>query len=65
MRLDKTLLAIAMARRGMNFIRLSDACGVSRQTLSQINSGKACRAEVAGKIAQALGIDVTDLIKEV
>lgn len=64
MRLDKTLLAIAMARRDMNFIRLSDACGVSRQTLSQINNGKACKAEVAGRIARALGVDVVDLIKE-
>lgn len=65
MKLDKTLLAVAMARKGMNFILLSQACGVSRQTLSHINNGKSCKADVAGRIAAALDVDVTEIIEEV
>ena len=65
MHIKKISLAVAMARKGYNLVRLSEACGVSRQTLSLINSGKACRPDVAGKIARALGVDVKELIEEV
>lgn len=65
MKLDKTLLAVAMARKGINFRDLAILSGVSRATLSYINNGKSCKAEVAGKIAAALGVDVTDIIEEV
>lgn len=64
MRIKKIRLAVAMAEQDMNFIKLSKACGVSRQTLSAINNGKSCKPDVAGKIARALGVDVTELIDE-
>lgn len=65
MKLNKTLLAVAMVRKGLNFTALSQECGVSRQTLSAINNGKSCKPEVAGKIAAALDLDVIYLIEEV
>lgn len=65
MRLNKTLLAISMARKGVNLQSLAQLSGVSRATLSYINNGKSCKPEVAGKIAQALGVDVKDLIEGV
>lgn len=65
MKLDKTLLAIAMARKGINLQALANLSGVSRATVSYINNGKSCKPEVAGKIALALGVDVKDLIEEV
>lgn len=65
MHISKIRMAVAMARKGLNFTTLAQACGVSRQTLSQINNGKSCKPEVAGRIAAALGVDVTDIIEEV
>jgi DNA-binding Xre family transcriptional regulator len=65
MRISKSKLAVAMARVGLNLTTLSAKSGISRATISYINNGKSCRPEVAGRIARALGVDVTELIEEV
>lgn len=64
MRISKEKLGIAMARRGYNFLALAEKSGVSRTTLSYINSGKSCRTDIASKIAKALEVDVTELLGE-
>jgi len=53
-----------MARKNYNFLKLAKVSGVSRATLSYINNGKTCRHDVAYKIAEALDVDVTELIEE-
>ena len=62
MKIDRRKLEVAMAQAGYNFIALSDAAGVSRTTLSYINCGKSCRADVGGKIARALSVDVEAIL---
>ena len=57
-------LNIIMASQGLNFIGLSELSKVSRATLSYINNGKACRADIAFKIATALDVDPAELIEE-
>lgn len=64
MKLNERELAIALAEKGWNFKRLAKECGVSRTTLSYINCGKRCAPETAGKIAQALGKPVSQLLQE-
>lgn len=64
MRFSKVKLGIAMSRKGYNFLTLAEASGVSRTTLSYINNGKTCRPDIASKIANALEVDITELLED-
>lgn len=63
MRISTTKIATELARKGMNYTQLSKRAGIARQTMSTINTRKTCKPETAGKLAAALGCDVTDLIQ--
>lgn len=65
MRIDRVKLIAEMARRDVTSTRLAEAAGVSRVTVSALRCGKTCTAETAGKIARALGVDVTEIMEEV
>lgn len=64
MKIDPLKLSIAMANKQFSFARLSEMAGVSRVSLSYINSGKRCKPVTAGKIAKALDVDVTELLED-
>lgn len=64
MKLDLEKLKIAMAEKEVNFSRLADLAGVSKQTVSYIKNGKSCGTDVAGKLAHALGVSVKDILEE-
>ncbi len=64
MKIDKNKLAIALARKCWNQRTLRDNGQVSSQTLRNINNGKEVLPETAGKIARALGVDVTELLTD-
>ena len=64
MRIDKNNLAIALARRCMNLRALREGYGLSPQTLARVNAGKDVLPGTAGKIARALGVDVTELLPD-
>lgn len=64
MRIDANKLLLAMARKQWNFKQLSTCCGVSRATLSSIKNGKTCNVVTVGKIAKALGVDITELLED-
>ena len=63
MKIDKNKLAIALARECWNQRTLRDNCQVSSQTLRNVNAGKEVLPETAGKIARALGVDITELLE--
>ena len=64
MRINRIKLALLMLEKEMTTTKLSEECGVSRQTLCYIRNGKSC-ADVTGlKIANALGVEVTDLLED-
>lgn len=63
MKINKLKLNLLMARKGLNFTDLARVSGVSRATISYINNGKQCRADVACKIADALGATIEELIE--
>ena len=65
MRIDRVKLIAEMARRDVTSTRLAEAAGVSRVTVSALRCGKTCTAETAGKIARALGGDVTEIMEAV
>jgi len=64
MKIDKNKLAIALARKCWNQRTLRDNGLISSQTLRNVNAGKEVLPETAGKIARALGVDVTELLTD-
>lgn len=64
MKISKTKLNIALARKCWNQRDLRDNAVVSSQTVLNINNGKSVMPATVGKIAAALGVDVTELIED-
>ncbi len=62
MKLDRQKYMIARARACMGQKDL-EAAGISKGTLCRAMSGKGLKPETAGKIAKALGVDVTEIIE--
>lgn len=64
MKISKSKLNIALARKCWNQRDLRDNAVVSSQTILNLNKGKPVMPATVGKIAAALGVDVTDIIEE-
>ena len=64
MRIDEIKFAVAMVKKGHNVTSLAQACGISRATLTAAKAGKRIKPETAAAIANALGVEVTDLLEE-
>ena len=63
MRIDRKKARLAMARKGVRFVDLEKA--VPHGTLVHALGGKRnCRPATAGKIADALGVDVTEILTD-
>ena len=55
-------LHLAMARSGIGTTELAERAGISTQTLwRSMYKGKPVRLSTAGRIARALGVDVTEI----
>lgn len=63
MRIDRVKLSSELTRRDMTQKRLSELSGVSRATINYIRAGKSCTDEVGQKIAQALNIEVAEILQ--
>ena len=61
MKISKSKLSIALARKQWNQRDLRDNAVVSSQTTLNINKGKSVMPATAGSIAAALGVTVDDL----
>jgi lambda repressor-like predicted transcriptional regulator len=64
MRIDRAKFCAELARRSWTLKKLSEESGVSRQTLSYIKGGKNCTDEVGNKIANALKMEVDELLED-
>ena len=64
MKLDKKKLMLAMANACMNTADIQAATGMPRPTLNGAISGKTIRPATAGKIAKALGVNVSDILAD-
>ena len=62
MRIDRFKFRMELLKRGMTQTQLAKQAGVTSATRNNIACGKSCRDDVAGKIAQALGVDVTEIM---
>lgn len=64
MQISKSKLNIALARKQWNQRDLRDNAIVSAQTILNLNKGKSVMPATVGKIAAALGVDVTEIIED-
>lgn len=62
--IDGIKLAVSMARAGLSATALSEKSGISRQTISYVMNGKHLKPDKAFAIAKALGVDVTEILKD-
>lgn len=62
MKLNRKKVLIIMAKLETNQRQVADKANISRQSLSAAMNGKSCRPESIGKIANALGCKIEDLI---
>lgn len=64
MKADRTKLEIAMARLCMDSQTLARAAQLPPQTVNGTIRERGVRPATLGKIAKALGVDVTEILKE-
>ncbi|MEQ2360612.1 helix-turn-helix domain-containing protein [Faecalibacterium tardum] len=64
MKISKAKLNVALARKQWNQRDLRDNAVVSAQTILNLNKGKTVMPATVGKIAAALGVDVTEIIED-
>lgn len=62
MKINKDKVLICMARKGITYKTMAEEYGCSRQYISIILSKGSVKPATAGKIAKALGVDVTEII---
>lgn len=64
MKLDVLKIKLIIARKELNQTDLAKKCGMRRQALNEIFNRGTCTLKTIGKIANALDVDVTEIIKK-
>jgi putative transcriptional regulator len=64
MRIDRVKLAAELVRKDMTIKRLSELSGLSCATVSNIKCGRACSPVTAKRLADVLGLNVSELMEE-
>lgn len=64
MKINKKKLEIAMANKCIDQLRLAEESGLKYPTIRRACLREGTRPSTIGKIAKALGVDVTELIDE-
>lgn len=64
MKLSKNKINIAMARKQMTVQQLAEAYGVSRNRINILLNQREVSTVSAGRMAQALGVDVTEILED-
>lgn len=63
MKVNKFKIQVAMANAELNRNKLANKAELSISTLCNVLSRGSCKPATAGRIAKALGIDVTEIIE--
>lgn len=62
--IDDHKFAIVLANSGLTIGEAAERAGVSRQRFHAILNSKKATAQAVGKVAKALGVDVTEIIEQ-
>ena len=62
--LSKNKIEIILARKKMSRTKMAEAAGVSRNRVYVILNSRNVTPAVVGRIAKALGVDVTEILEE-
>lgn len=65
MKANRRKLELAMAKACMNTSDLQKAAGMPRPTVNSVIGGRSSRPGTIGRIAKALGVDVTEIIDDI
>ena len=63
MRISRDKINICMARKKMSVTALAESYGVSRARINVILNQREVSTISAGRLAEALGVDVTEIIE--
>lgn len=64
MRIDRGRLDLILAEQGMTYVDMARACGLGYSNLNALLRRKNNRPATLGKIAEALGVDVREIIQK-
>lgn len=64
MKVDKRKLEIAMARAKLNRDMLAEKAGMPIPTVCNVYSRGSCKPATVGRLAEALGVDVTEILAD-
>ena len=62
MKTNNMKMQIALARAKMSSRDLSEATGISPTSIGRMIGGAECKPYIVGIVAEALGVDVTEII---
>lgn len=62
--IDTKKLEVCQAKNGISANQLIYKSGLTEKTIQNIKNGKPCRPLSVHKLAKALGVDVTEILKE-
>ena len=64
MKADRKKLELAMARKCMSTAELTEAAQMPRPTVNNVITGRGVKPATICRIAQALGVDVAEIIQQ-
>ena len=64
MYIKKNSIELRLAEMGITKAELAERCGVSRQNISTIVRRGTCEPKTAGKLAEGLGVPVSEIIEQ-
>ena len=64
MKISRKKMEIAMARAQLNRDALAQKAGMPRTSFYNVYSRCTCKPATAGRIAAALGVDVTEILED-
>ena len=62
--LDIQKIKLALARKQLSLFEVLQRAHISSITAGRINAGREVQPKTAGKLAAALGVDVTEILKD-
>lgn len=64
LKIDAKKLELSQAKKGINTNQIILKSGLTEKTIQNLKNGKPCRPLSVHKLAKALEVDVTEILKE-